>query len=477
MAGGVLGLSSLEASSLLVLAAYTVTGLIGPLFGTRTSRILLYASSILALLGILYASSLPSVLHGYATGFNGAVVVDTFTVYLLLVALVIFALTALAGRRTVDQWEASDAFYAVVGLMALGLIVLGFSRVLYLVYIAWILSAVSSYVLVALYRDSVSAEAALKYAVTGTAATIILLLAVILYYGVTASLTIGAAVSDASPLLVTPVVALALIAIGFKMGMVPFHGWAIDVYGNTRPLIVALVSAIAKILAALFIVKLIVSFAVATPTIVLWVAGVLAAITMLYGNLGALTTIRDSPQKLLAYSSVAQAGYIAAGFASLATLPGIDNKAAIAGIALHTAGYALSKFAGFLVLDSQCRYPNCGWDSMRGMAWRSPAAATALVLSVASLAGMPPTLGFWGKLYIVKAVSGASTGLALLLVVNFAIAAFYYGYLIYQLFARPRQQEGVRDDRSDVAFVAALLTLILGFMPQQAYQLTVYGYS
>ena len=468
----------LEAGTLLVVAAYSFTGLVAPLFGPRGARFSLYAAAAVTLLAAVYASVRVAPLGGAVTGFQGSIVIDSFTVYMLSSAALVIALAALAARNIVDYWDAGEAFYAVAGLMALGIIVLGLSRVLYLVYIAWILAAVSSYVLVALYRDGISAEAAMKYAITGATATIVLLLAVMLYYTVAGSLALGTRIANPDPLLATPVVALSIVAIGFKMGVVPFHGWVIDVYGNVRPLVVALASAAAKILAALLIVKLIAPFALATPEILLWVAGTLAAITMLYGNLGALTTVRDSPQKLLAYSSIAQAGYIAAGFAALATLPGMDNKAAIAGIALHTSGYALSKLASFLALDTSCDYPGCRWSNIRGLAWRNPHAAAALVIAVGSLAGAPPTLGFWGKLYIVKALVGASPLLAGLLITNFAIASFYYGYLIYQAFQPPasRAREPV-GTRELAALTAALLVILLGLLPQQAYNLQIYGYN
>lgn len=464
--------------TLAVVAAYGFTGLVAPLLGARAARLSLYAATSVALAAAAYAVTRLAAAAGYVTGFNGAIVVDTFAVYMLSTAVLVFAFAAAAARGTVERWEAGEAFYAVAGLMALGILVLGLSRALYLVYIAWILAAVSSYVLIALYRDAVSAEAAVKYAVTGAVATIILLLSVILYYTVTGSTAITSRLVVSDPLLLTPVVALTLIAVGFKMGVVPFHGWLIDVYGNARPLVIAVASAAAKVIAVLLTVKLVAPFAAAAPDVVLWSAAVLAAITMLYGNLGALLTVRDSPQKLLAYSSVAQAGYILAGIAALSRLPGVDNAAAVAGIALHTSGYALSKLATYLGLEKGCSYPCSGWSRLRGLAYRNPAAAAAMLLALSSLTGMPPTLGFWGKLYILIAAVSATPWLAALLVLNFALGAFYYGYMMYQLFQPPvsriRERAGLLEA---AALAAALLTILLGLAPGQAYGLTIYAYN
>lgn len=471
--------SPVEFGTLAVVAAYGFTGLVAPLLGPRAARFSLYAAAIATIGAALYATLRVAPRGGYVLGFNGSIVVDTFTIYMLSTAALVFALAAAATGRIVEYWESGEAFYAVIGLMAMGVIVLGLARALYLVYIAWILAAVSSYVLVALYRDTVSAEAAMKYAVTGAVATIMLLLDIVLYSVVKGGLVVSPRLVVADPLLLTPVVTLAIIAVGFKMGVVPFHGWLIDVYGNARPMVVAVASAAAKVIAVLLTVKLVAPFAAVAPHVVLWSSGVLAALTMLYGNLGALLTVRDSPQKLLAYSSVAQAGYILAGIAALAVLPGVDNAAAVAGIALHTSGYALSKLASYLGLERGCSYPCRGWSRLRGLAYRNPAAAAALLLGLASLAGTPPTLGFWGKLYILEAAVTASPVLAAVLVANFVLGAFYYGYMMYMLFQRPggavlRERTGLLEA---AALAAALLTVILGLAPWQAYGLTLYAYN
>ena len=471
-------LSTIEAGTLAVIAAYGFTGLVAPLLGPRATRLSLYAAAAATLVSAIYATLYVAPRGGYVEGFSGAIVVDTFTVYMLSTAALVFALAAAATGRIVEYWESGEAFYAVVGLMAMGVIVLGLARALYLVYIAWILAAVSSYVLVALYRDAVSAEAAMKYAVTGAVATILLLLDIVLYSVVKGGLVVSTRLVVSDPLLLTPVVALALIAVGFKMGVVPFHGWLIDVYGNARPLVIAVASAAAKVIAVLLTVKLVAPFAAAAPDVVLWSAAVLAALTMLYGNLGALLTVRDSPQKLLAYSSVAQAGYILAGIAALSKLPGVDNAAAVAGIALHTSGYALSKLASYLGLERGCSYPCSGWSRLRGLAHRNPVAAAAMLLALSSLTGMPPTLGFWGKLYILIAAVSAAPWLAALLVANFALGAFYYGYMMYQLFQPPESRIRERPGLLEAAaLAAALLTILLGLAPGQAYGLTIYAYN
>lgn len=467
-----------EYGFLAVIAGYAFTGLVAPLWGPRVTRLSLYAATMVALAAALYASLAFTPAGGYVVAFDGAVVVDTYTVFLLSIAVVVFALAAIAASGVVDYWDSGEAFYAVTGFMALGVIVLGLSRILYLVYVAWILAAVSGYILIALRRGPVSAEASIKYAVTGAVATIILLLDLVLFYVVRGGAEIAPGVRLSDPLFITPVVALAIVAVGFKMGIVPFHGWVVDVYGNARPLAVAVASAAAKIIAALLIVRLVAPFTAVQPEIVLWTASILAAITMFYGNIGALLTVKDSPQKTLAYSSIAQASYIVAGLAALAKLPGVDNHAALAGIALHTAGYAFAKLASFLVLDTACESEGkCTWNSLRSLAFRNPVAAAALIIALAALAGAPPTLGFWGKLYLLIAAVSASPVLAAIMAINFGLSIFYYGYMIYAVATGPRQPGEKPTARDVAALAAAASTIILGLAPWEAYGLTVYAYT
>ncbi len=472
--------TTVEAGIVVATLFYMFTSLVTPLLGSKIARLSLYVSALVSFVILAYLGYSTIAGVNYVKAFGGAILLDQFALYLLTIGMMVVGLGSLATGGVVDKWESGEAYYAVIGLLALGVLAAGLAGSLYIAYVAWILVAVSSYVLVALYKDDTSAEAAMKYAVMGSVATIVLLLAVQLYYGSTRSSSIGAQVLVSDKALLLPIIALIIVSIGFKMGVVPFHGWVVDVYGNIKPIVVSIISAMAKIFAVLLVVKLIIPYASAAPFVLLSVAATLSVFTMFLGNIGALTTIRDSPQKLLAYSSIAQAGYLLMGIAMLAKVPGVDNKAALAGIALHTAGYALSKLASFTVLDVYCEYPGCKWKPLRGLLWRDPVAASALVLALASLMGMPPTLGFWGKVYIVKAAVTANPLFAILLVVNFVIAAFYYGYLIYQLFQPfegPEHHAAKPRIRARTALLAATLTLVLGLVPTIAYGLAVYGYT
>ena len=458
--------------------AYGFTALVAPLMGKRTVKASFYASSLLVLFTLLYIGYKMGPVP-YVTVLKGSAVYDKYSLFLVIVSVMVFLLAGLGAHSVTEEWDAGDAFYAILALIVLGLISIGFARVIYLAYVAWIMAAVAAYILIALRKNGISAETAMKYGTTGSVATILLLFGIILYYIVHGDVYMTSGLVQTDPLYTVPVVALIIIAVGFKMGVVPFHAWAIDVYGNSRPITVAAASALAKLVAALLIVKLITPFALRAPASLFWIAAILALLTMFYGNLGGILTVRDSPQKTLAYSSVAQAGYIVVGFATLAALAGINREAALAGIALHTTTYAFSKLAGFQVLDATCEDGPCTWNRLRGLAHRSPVAAAALAIALMNLMGLPFTLGFWSKLYLLIAATSASAWLAFLMLLNFAIAAYYYGYMLYQLVQPPTDETpAIKSDyRVYAALIAVLITIALAIQPWKLYGIPLYAYT
>jgi NADH-quinone oxidoreductase subunit N len=479
---GWLDMISGEYGFTLAAALYAYTALASPLAGVNAAAASLLAS---VLWGLTYSLTIlyKTLAAGPIALFSGSLVFDSFSA-LLLTAAHIALLTAMIGLwGLVNRWRAGEAVYAAIGLMALGILVLASAANLEMVYAAWILSAIMSYVLIALKKDSISAEAAVKYAATGAAATIVLLLGITLaYYNYYSSLGLSASPAvAANPWLIAAALAFIVSAAGFKIGVFPFQMWMPDVYGSADPSIISVVASLAKIITILILLKLLAPIASLEPHMYLAILGFFAVITMFYGNIGAFNTIRDSPQKTLAYSSIAQAGYLVAGLAALAALPGADAKTALAGLAIHTFAYVLAKLAAFQTLSAAgCEGGECSWERLRGLARRSPAVGFSIAVAMASLAGIPVTLGFWGKLYIFLAVARVNSGLAALMLVNFAMAVFYYGYIIYQV-ALVEPVKGVevrvRGNSDLAAFAAAVLTLLLGVVGWMFYGVSLYPYA
>lgn len=466
----------------LAAALYAYAALAAPLAGTAVAAAGFAAS---ALWGLTYSLLLlyKTLTVGSVGLFSGSLVFDSFSAFLLVAANTAFILAALGLRGIVERWSSGEAVYAAMALMALGVLALSAANSLTLVYASWILAAITSYVLVALRKDGISVEAAVKYAATGAVATIVLLLGLTLayheYYG-GAGFTVGS-VAQLSPWLLAAALALIVSAAGFKIGVFPFQMWMPDVYGTADPAVISVVASLAKIVSILVLVKLITPLASLEPHMFLAILGFFALATMFYGNIGAFTTVRDSPQKTLAYSSIAQAGYLVAALAALAALPGANVKAAVAGIAIHTFAYVLAKLTAFQTLAAAgCEGGICGWERVRGLARKNPMLGFSLAVAMASLAGIPVTLGFWGKLYMFLAVASVNAGLAALMLVNFGMAIFYYGYMIYQVaLAEPETKEelGVRGNTDLAAVAAALLTVLLGLVGWLFYSVSLHSYA
>ncbi len=380
-------------------------------------------------------------------------VFDSFSALLLAGAAVAMMLAVLGGYEVYSRWGWAEAVPAVACLAVLGVLVLAAAGDLVTLYAGWILAAAATYILIALAKDGVSAEAATKYAMLGGVASLVLVAGLGFMFAGSGSMLLRPATEGVFALAAA---AMVLASAGFKIGAVPWHGWVPDVYGNARPLLVAMASAAAKAVAVILAVKVLLN-APATPELLALLAS-LAAVTMTYGNVAAAAS--DRPQLVLAYSSVAQAGYLVAGLFAL-TLGGEAARLALTGLALHTLGYILSKPAAFLALDAVAART---WEELKGSWGREPLATAGMALGLASLLGAPPSLGFWGKLYIVLALAPHSPLLAIVMAVNFAIGAYYYARMISALF----MGEGgtpVYTLRGLASLALGALTFVLGLVP------------
>ncbi len=458
------GLSPCETLILLIIGSLGFAGLVAPLAGRGWGRLLSgigIGVALIATLGLLTKVS------GQAVFFKGIVLADSFSILVLLgitAALLIVLIGAVDPTRS---WGAVEGLYAVTAVMILGVYAIGFASNLVTVYAAWILAAAASYIIVALRKDWVSAEAATKYALMGGVASSLLVLGIGYLYATTHSIGIAKThLVYTDPLFVAALTVILATSIGYKMGVVPFQGWLPDVYGNARPLLVAIVAPTAKALAVLILLRLFVPVLGSNNTVALGsyvsLLLVLAVLTMTYGNLaGVSAAVRGRPQHVLAYSSIAQAGYLLVGIAALAGLPGLNREYAVMGLLLHTIGYVFSKAAVFTGIDVAKTSDRV---ELEGLVHRDPYSAAGIALGLMSLMGMPPFLGFWGKLYIVLAIAAYSPLIAVIMAVNFAIAAFYYAKLIYPLFVEGERREAY-DSRSIASLANGLLALLLGLIP------------
>jgi NADH-quinone oxidoreductase subunit N len=376
------------------------------------------------------------------SAFFGLIQMDAFSAFFhLLVGLVAF-LVVLAADSYLERERLQPAeFYALVLFATAGMGVLSSAQELLTAFIGLEMSSISSYVLAGYRRDSLKAsESAMKYFLLGSFATAFFLYGIALVYGVTGTTLLPnmTAVDPASTLLKLGL-ALILIGLGFKVALAPFQVWTPDVYEGAPTPVTALFSAGPKAAAFALLLRIYATVPAATH-FWFWAFWVLAALTMFVGNLGAL--VQTNVKRMLAYSSIAHAGYILVGFAAVTYLAGNPEggaAAAYAAVLFYLVSYALMKLGAFTIVSELGGQGerHLSLEDYAGLGLRQPFAAATLSLFLLSLLGLPITAGFFGKFYIFKAaVNSHLIWLAVLMAINSVIGAYYYLRLIVVMYMR-----------------------------------------
>jgi NADH-quinone oxidoreductase subunit N len=416
--------------------------------------------SLSALLATLFQSQYPGL------GFWNMVQVDSFSVFFHFLVAAITAVVILTSFEYMKvQRIRAGEYYALVLFGAVGMSLMSSAVELVLIFIALEISSISTYILAGFrLRAAISSESSLKYFLLGSFATAFFLYGVALMFGATGSTSIPT-IADALhardiPLLAYLGVAFMFVGLGFKVAAAPFHVWTPDVYEGAPAPVVGFMSTAPK--AAAFAVLLRVMFQADAPGR-LWLIWVVAALSMTLGNIGAL--VQDNVKRLLAYSSIAQAGYMLIAFAAL------PNNG-IAAVMFYTATYAAMNVGAFAVISHISgegeRYVTL--EDYEGLGRRSPLLAAILTIFLLSLIGIPITGGFFAKFYVFSAALQANlVGLVIIGVLNSAVASYYYLRLIVVMYMR-EAREDVPVSPIPVGLGAALAislaaTIYLGVLP------------
>jgi len=411
------------------------------------------------------------------SGFSGLIQFDTFSLFFhwlvgLITFLVILASDSYLARENLEGAE----FYALILFATAGMGVLASAQELLTAFIGLEMSSISSYVLAGYRRDSIKAtEAALKYFLLGSFATAFFLYGIALIYGVTGSTNLAAlANTDPSSPYMRIGLTLILVGLGFKVAAAPFQIWTPDVYEGAPTPVTALFSAGPKAATFALILRIFATVNAAT-NFWFWAFWILAALTMFAGNLGAM--VQDNVKRLLAYSSIAHAGYVLVALAAVTgmkTDPDTGAIPAYAAVLFYLASYAFVSVGAFTVLSELGgrgeRYLKT--EDFAGLGTRQPFAAAMMALFLLSFLGLPITAGFFGKLYIFKAaVRSNLLWLAILMAVNSVLGAYYYLKVIMAMYmheykgTEPADSRGLSATAAMVVTVAALITLYLGLAP------------
>jgi NADH-quinone oxidoreductase subunit N len=400
-------------------------------------------------------------------GLAGTLALDRFALFFALLACVAGALTICLSIEYVrEQLIAAGDYYVLVLLATSGMILMAAATDLVVVFLALEVMSVAVYVLAGMLRgDRRSNEAALKYFLLGAFASGFLLYGIAFVYGATGSTrldALAAAVAKGpSPILLAGV-ALLLVGLGFKVALAPFHAWTPDVYEGAPTSVTAFMAVGVK--AAGFAALARVAVAALAPTAVwqplLWT---LAVLTMTVGNVSAL--VQTSVKRLLAYSSIAHAGYALIGLVA-------GTAAGGAALLFYLVVYTFMNVGAFGVLLALGRSGerNEALADLSGVGLRHPVLGIAMTVCMLSLAGMPLTAGFTGKFYLFSAALDAGcVWLVVIAVLNSLVSVAYYLGVLIPMYMREGGEEIVppsaRPWLLGTVLVAVVVTLMIGLDP------------
>ena len=428
-----------------------------------------------AVAGIVASAVSNAWLSGSTAPPDALLAVDGFRAVANVIILAATLLVILFARDYLTR-EALPAgeFHGLLLLCSVGMMLLVAARDLILLFVGLELMSIAAYILTGYARrDARSSEAGLKYFTVGAFASAFLLYGIALLYGVTgttrlavAGEAIAAGVAGGDPLL-TAGIGMLLIGFGFKVAAVPFHMWTPDAYDGAPTPVTAYMATGVK--AAAFVALLRVLTIDLADAVSIWHRAVwwLAILTMIVPNMIALA--QESVKRMLAYSSVAHAGYVLVGVASASAL---GRSASL----FYLAAYTVMTIGSFAVVfhvagrgDARARI-----DDYLGLGWRRPWLGVAMLVFLLSLAGFPPTAGFVGKLYLLQAaVEAREMGLAVTLVLTSLVAYYYYLRVVWKMYFDQAPEGAVGPTRATAGFrvataVCAILILLAGLFPGRA---------
>ncbi|HEY8169460.1 MAG TPA: NADH-quinone oxidoreductase subunit N [Candidatus Limnocylindria bacterium] len=458
----------------LVLVGLVLLVLTVDLFLPRRDKWLLTPLTVAGLL--LAGAACIAVWGTNRTVYEGFYVVDDMSTFLKASTIVIGILSALfAPAYLVSRRIPLGEFSTILVSALLGMFILASSSDLVTLFLGLELMTMPSYLLAGLHKtDRYSNEGGLKYFLLGSFASAILLFGVAWIYGLTGTTSIaGIATALEGQMSGAILVAIGFLTVGgtFKIAAVPFHYWTPDAYQGAPTPITGFLSAGPKLGAFALLIRVFAEALAPLRADWLGVFLVLTVLTMTAGNIVALTQV--NVKRMLAYSSIAHTGYIMAGLAAFAAADDPEVAAqGIQAVLFYVLGYAVMNIAAFAVVAMLQRDPNRygGLNSFAGLASRAPWLAAAMTVLLLSLTGIPPTVGFFAKLFVMLAsIDAGLAWLAVIIGLNAALAAFYYLRVVVYMYMRDPEPQPAAIDSSPFGTLALVLSvagvLILGILP------------
>jgi NADH-quinone oxidoreductase subunit N len=461
-----------------------VTGIIVMLYDSlfRPQR---HVTTVISLLGLIASAGLLiSMWTGTSvTSWNGMVTNDSLRMSFSLVALLTTAVTILISSVWVENEKIPEGEYHALLLFAtFGMMFMASGSDLVIMFLGLETLSIATYVMAGLRKsDLKSNESAMKYFILGSFASAFLLYGMALIYGATGTTNIAGIAEMVAkphfPALLLIGGAMLIIGFGFKIATVPFHVWTPDVYEGAPTPVTAFMAVGSKSAAfASFLRVFVLGFplvAASQASVYLhesWISAlaVMAMLTMIVGNVAAI--VQNNVKRMLAYSSIAHAGYALVGFLGAGVAKTVDARdAAIAAVAFYMLTYAVTNLGAFAIVTllGQKNDRRTEFDDYNGIGFKSPVLAFTLSLFMLSLFGLPLTAGFMGKVLVFRPALEAGNPLLTLVVVvaviGSAISAYYYLRLIVVMFFRERTTDWAAP-RIPAALAAVLLITVLGVL-------------
>jgi len=401
--------------------------------------------------------------------------VDAFSLYFTMIACLAAGLVILASMEYMKaRTRYRGEFYGLLLLAALAMTLMASSTNLIMIYLSIEFMSLTSYVLVGYFRDDPkSSEGGLKYFLFGAVTSALMLYGMSLMYGATGTTDLQGIASSLASMqatmpptrwLILPSILLMIAGFSFKIALVPFHQWSPDAYEGAPTPVATLLSVGPKAMAFAILLRVLLT---AVPMFQFdWVA-ILMGISLVTMTLGNLTAIRQTNiKRMLAYSSIAQAGYILVGVVSI-----VPFTVGVHGVLLYLMAYLFTNGGVFIAVIAFSHVTNSDEISdYAGLVRRAPVLAAVMVIFFMSLAGLPPTAGFVGKLFVFgAAVQAGYYYLAIIAVLNSVISVVYYFNVIRQMFFLPPPVgDRLALPRFPMAAVVicVILVMLIGLYPQ-----------
>lgn len=416
--------------------------------------------------------------------FKNLLTSDSLGGFFALVTLGVTLMVAIVSTEYIRSTN-SPIYYGLLSFTALGMFLLSYAQDLLMLFVSWELMSLPTYALAGFDKKRVqSNEASVKYAIIGAMSSAIILYAISLTYGLTGTTQIIPAVRALASQPFNPLAGVAFLlfvaGLGFKMSIVPFHMWIPDVYEGAPTTVSALLAGATKnagFVAAIRVILALATLYVLTQNPLFTLANiiaVLALLTMTLGNVAALT--QKSMTRLLAYSSIAQAGYILVGFVAYAYSRQTNSffteaTIGMTGTLFHILNHAIMKGVAFLAAAVVLLELKRGdLKAYNGLGKRMPITAFTMTIAFLALAGVPPLSGFWSKLLLfLSVINGPFAWLAVAGILNSAFSLGYYAWIIKRLYIDESESaEKVNEPYAFIIVFAVAVSLIigLGLFPQ-----------